>query len=73
MRASSFNDHGLEARIKTNRNLNYVTLGFMLSLAGDYIDGSTRPIFSNESKEAWTVSAAKSHSCKSDGNDIIAS
>ena len=41
----------------------------MMSLAGDHIDGSTRPLFSNESKEAWTVSAAKSHGCKSDCND----
>ena len=38
---------------KFNRDLNFATLGSMLSIAGDFIDGSAAPVFSDLGPRTW--------------------
>ena len=46
--------------VKTKRDLNFWPLGSMLAMAGDYIDGSTKKIFANDTKEGWRSIYAES-------------
>ena len=49
----------VKVTVRSNRDLNFWTLGTMLAMAGDYIDGSTKKIFANDTKEGWSISSEK--------------
>ena len=58
-------DHA-EAVIKVNRDLNFVTLDSVSSLAEDFIDASVRPVFSCEKRNSWLVYGMRRPGCISD-------
>eukprot|EP00439_Symbiodinium_sp_Y106_P018347 s2751_g2.t1 len=48
-----------EAIHKFNRDLNFATLGSMLSIAGDFIDGNAAPVFSDLGPRTCMVALEK--------------